>query len=296
MLNWKSSRSPHYEDLETNVFESKKMKIKGFSLPDVEKKRLSVGWTLDNSEKIIQDNDDFEDLLVRVTRSSPGDILFDLPEDQMEGVVVGEATNDKKKETVVDSISASNEEVKENKHDDEKQADQPVCIGNEEFKQPKDRHVVEQQSENRVHVDKVNENIKVNKDEEHQEIEMESCADFIDSLDSDTIDDVIRNAYATQEESKAIVPNIGSGSECKLVEFTLAVSKREPKPGVQSKSPYINVFGSSEPVQEPKKKCDVKKKVKGLYPFKIDLLDEVVSNVDTKFNGWFEKGFKPDNK
>ncbi|POO03637.1 hypothetical protein TorRG33x02_008420 [Trema orientale] len=175
----KSSCSPHYEDLETNIFESKK--VKGFSLSDVEKKRLSVGWNLDSSEKIIQDDDDFEDPPVRVTRvtetstsklqpksqteffqssinelkqriekieetqnailkeisslskdikdhitlkfgglisllveirekmgkptvayqSSPGDILFDLPEDQMEGAVVGEATNDKEKETVV---------------------------------------------------------------------------------------------------------------------------------------------------------------------------------------------------
>ncbi|PON49621.1 hypothetical protein PanWU01x14_229370 [Parasponia andersonii] len=175
----KSSRSPHYEDLETNVFGSKK--IKGFSLSDVEKKRLSVGWILDSSDKIGQDDDDFEDPPVRVTQvtetststlqpksqteffqssinelkqriekieetqnailkempslskdikdhitlkfgglvsllveirekmgklavafqSSPGDILFDLPEDQMEGVVVGEGTNDKEKQTVV---------------------------------------------------------------------------------------------------------------------------------------------------------------------------------------------------
>ncbi|PON62744.1 hypothetical protein PanWU01x14_136560 [Parasponia andersonii] len=251
-----SSRSPHYEDLETNVFGSKKIKAKRFSLSDVEKKRLSVGWILDSSDKIGQNDDDFEDPLVRVTRvtetststlqpnsqtSSPGDILFYLPEDQMEGVVVGEATNDKEKETVADSIGASNEEVKkpENEHNDEKQDDQPVCVSNEEFKQPHDIRVVEQQ---------------------------------------------------------AIVPYIGSGSECKLVEFTLVVSKCELKPGAQLKLPYINIFGSSEPVQEPKKKCATKRKVKGLYPFKTGLLAEVDSNMDTKFNGWFEKGFKPDNK
>ncbi|PON79332.1 hypothetical protein TorRG33x02_236140 [Trema orientale] len=126
ILNWKSSHSPHYEDLETNVFESKK-------------------------------------------------------------------------------------------------ADRPVCVGNEEFKQPEDRHVVEQeddasqqciQSENRVHVDKVNENIEVSKGEEYQDIKMESYAGFIDSLNSDTIDDVIRSTYATKntDESKAIIPYIGSSS------------------------------------------------------------------------------------
>ncbi|PON76649.1 hypothetical protein PanWU01x14_033350 [Parasponia andersonii] len=286
ILNWKSSRKSHYEDLETNIFGSKKIKVKGFCLSDVEKKRLSVGWILDSSDKIGQDDDDFEDPSVRVTQeffqssvnklkqriekieetqntilkemssfskdikdhitlkfgglSSPGDILLDLPEDQMEGVVVGEATNNKEKETVADSVGASNEEVKkpENMHNDEKQDDQPVCISNEEFKQPHDIYVVEQQDDASQHciqsenLDKVNENIGVSKDEEHQDIEMESCAEFFDSLDLDTIDDIITSAYATKntDESKAIVPYIGSGSECKLVEFTPVVSKCEPKP------------------------------------------------------------------
>ncbi|PON31922.1 hypothetical protein PanWU01x14_365730, partial [Parasponia andersonii] len=287
ILNWKSSRSPHYEDLETNIFGSKKIKIKGFSLSDVEKKRPSVGWNLNSSEKIGQDDDDFEDPPVRVTRVtetststtkesniafqfSPSDILFDLPEDQMEGVVVGEATNDKEKETVADSVGASNKEIKkpENEHNDEKQDDASQhCI----------------QSEN---LDKVNENIEVSKDEEHQDIKMESCAEFFDSLDLDTIDD---------DESKAIVPYIGSSSECKFVEFTSVVSKREPKPRAQLKSPYINIFGSSKHIQEPKKNYIAKRKVKGLYPFKTDLLAEADSNMDTKFNSWFEKGLKPDN-
>ncbi|PON70403.1 hypothetical protein PanWU01x14_080720, partial [Parasponia andersonii] len=138
----------------------------------------------------------------------------------MEGVVVGEATNDKEKETMADSIGANNEE-----------ADRLACVSNEEFKQPHDRYAVEQhndaskhciQSENRVHVDKEDENVKVRKDEEHQDIEMESCANFVNSLDSDTIDDVIRSAFVTKnmDESKAIALYIGSGSKCKLVEFT----------------------------------------------------------------------------
>ncbi|PON46986.1 hypothetical protein PanWU01x14_247310 [Parasponia andersonii] len=214
-------------------------------------------------------------------QSSPSDILFDLLEDQIEGMVVGEATNDKEKETMADSVGASNEEVKKpkNEHNDEKQDDAGQhCI----------------QSEN---LDKVNENIEVSKGEGHQDIEMESCAEFFNSLNLDTIDDVIRSAYATKntDEFKAIVPYIGFGSECKLVEFTPVVSKCEPKPGAQLKSLYINIFESSEPVQEPKKKCVAKRKVKGLYPFKTDLLAEVDSNVDTKFNDWFEKGFKQDN-
>ncbi|PON75069.1 hypothetical protein PanWU01x14_044210 [Parasponia andersonii] len=197
-------------------------------------------------------------------QSSPGDILFDLPEDQMEGVVVGEATNDKEKKIVANSIGASNEEVKkpENEHNDEKQDDQPVCVSNEEFKQPHDIHVVEQQADRLFCVG--NEEFKQPEDR--------------------------------HDESKAIIPYIGSGSECKLVEFTPIVSKREPKPEAQLKSPYINIFGSSEPVQEPKKKCAAKRKVKGLYPFKTDLLAEVDSNIDTKFNDYFEKGFKLDNK
>ncbi|PON46985.1 hypothetical protein PanWU01x14_247300 [Parasponia andersonii] len=68
ILNWKSSRSSHHEDLETNIFGSKKIKVKGFSLSDMEKKRLSVGWILDSSDKIGQDDDDFEDPPIRVIR------------------------------------------------------------------------------------------------------------------------------------------------------------------------------------------------------------------------------------
>ncbi|PON75940.1 hypothetical protein PanWU01x14_038910, partial [Parasponia andersonii] len=56
-------------------------------------------------------------------QSSPNNILINLLENQIEGVVVSEATNDKEKETMADSIVAGNEEVKKpkNEHDDEKQ-------------------------------------------------------------------------------------------------------------------------------------------------------------------------------
>ena len=88
-----------------------------------------------------------------------------------------------------------------------------------------------------------------------------------------------------------------------LVEITPDVlPKRENKPRAFFQSPYMNKFGSSDVVDANKRKVIFnvnlvpKKKVKGLYPFPNDFLEEPDFNEMCAYDSWFEQGLKINNK